>query len=96
MIIYFLKRRVKEVGKTKGQSGVAAGFLGITSGVFGVGCAACGSFILTSVLSLVGASGALAFLPFGGSEFGIIGVILLAIAIPMTAKQIENPLVCKI
>lgn len=91
MLTYFLKRRIKEVG----QSGVATGFLGITSGVLGVGCAACGSFLLTS-LTLVGASGVLAFLPLGGSEFGIIGAVLLALAIYMTAKKIIDPLVCKV
>src|SRR3989338_9925447 len=80
MLAYFLKRRIKEVG----QGGVATGFLGITSGVLGVGCAACGSFLLTS-LTLVGASGVLPFLPLGGSEFWIIGVILLTLAIYMTA-----------
>lgn len=91
MITYFLKRRIKEVG----QGGVATGFLGITSGVLGVGCAACGSFLLTS-LTLVGAGGVLAFLPLGGSEFGIIGAVLLAVAIYMTAKKIIDPLVCKV
>lgn len=91
MITYFLKRRIKEVG----QGGVATGFLGITSGVLGVGCAACGSFLLTS-LSLVGASSVLTFLPLGGNEFGIIGAVLLALAIYMTAKKIIDPLVCKV
>lgn len=92
MTIYFLKRRIKEVG----QSVIATGFLGIGSSVLGVGCAACGSFLLTSILSLVGASGALALLPLGGSEFGIIGVILLVISINITSKQIRNPAMCKI
>ncbi len=91
MITYFLKRRIKEVG----QSGVATGFLGIASGVLGVGCAACGSFLLTS-LTLVGAGGVLTFLPLGGSEFGIIGAILLAVAVYMTAKKIVDPQVCKV
>lgn len=91
MATYFLKLRIKEVGK----GGVATGFLGITSGVLGVGCAACGSFLLTS-LSLVGAGGVLAFLPLGGSEFGIIGAILLTLAVYMTAKKIVDPQVCKI
>ena len=91
MLTYFLKRRIKEVG----QGGVATGFLGIASGILGVGCAACGSFLLTS-LTLVGAGGVLAFLPLGGSEFGIIGAVLLAWAIYMTAKKIVNPLVCKV
>mgnify|MGYP001583621323 CR=1 FL=1 len=67
MLTYFLKRRSKEVG----QGRIVTGFLGIASGVLGVGCAACGSFLLTSVLPIVGASSALALLPLGGSEFGI-------------------------
>lgn len=91
MITYFLKRRIKEVG----QGGVVTGFLGIASGVLGAGCAACGSFLLTS-LTLVGTGGILAFLPLGGGEFGIIGAILLAAAIYMTAKKIVDPQVCKI
>lgn len=91
MITYFLKRRIKEVG----QSGITTGFLGIASGVLGVGCAACGSFLLTN-LTLVGAGGVLTFLPLGGSEFGIIGAVLLALAIYMTAKKIVDPQICKV
>lgn len=92
MIVYFLRRRVDEVK----QAGMATGLLGITSGVVGMGCAACGSFLLTSILSLVGASGILAFLPLAGGEFGILGVILLGVSLHITAKQIQNPAVCKI
>jgi len=92
MIMYFLRRRITEVQ----QSGIAAGFLGIASGAFGVGCAACGSFILTSGLMLVGAGGVLSLLPLAGGEFGILGVILLAISIRLIAKQIQNPAVCGI
>ncbi|MGB3921881.1 MAG: hypothetical protein WBL19_01180 [Minisyncoccia bacterium] len=92
MATYFLKRRIKEVG----QGDVATGFFGITSGVIGMGCAACGSFLLMSILSFVGAGGVLVLLPLQGSEFGILGAILLALAVYVTAKQIENPLVCKV
>jgi hypothetical protein len=92
MVMYFLKRKISEVKQTE----ITTGFLGIASGVLGVGCAACGSFLLTSGLSLVGASGILAFLPFAGAEFGIIGVILLSVSVYLTAKQIQNPAVCKI
>jgi hypothetical protein len=92
MVIYYLKRRIKEVE----QSGIATGFLGITSGVLGMGCAACGSFLLTSVLTFFGVSGVLAYLPLAGEEFGILGVVLLAVSIYMTAKKIQNPAVCKI
>jgi hypothetical protein len=92
MTIYFLRRKISEVR----QSGVATGFIGLASGVLGMGCAACGSLLLTSGLSLVGASGILAFLPLAGGEFGILGVILLLASIYLIAKQIQNPAVCKI
>lgn len=92
MIMYFLRRRVNEVK----HAGIATGLFGIASGVIGMGCAACGSFLLTSMLSLVGASGILAFLPLNGGEFGILGVILLGASLSMTAKKIQNPAVCKI
>ena len=90
MIIYFLRRRVVEVK----QSEMAVGFFGITSGVIGMGCAACGSFLLTSILALFGVSWILSFLPLAGGEFGILGVILLAFSIHLVAKQIQNPAVC--
>src|SRR3989338_6876648 len=92
MVAYFLRRRVNEVKR----AGVATGLLGITSGVVGMGCAACGSFLLTSMLLIVGVSGVLALLPLGGGEFGILGVILLGISLYMTAKKIQNPAICDI
>lgn len=91
MIVYFLRRRIAEVK----HSGIATGFFGLTSGVVGMGCAACGSFLLTSTFSLFGASGILTFLPLGGGEFGIFGVILLAVSLHTIAKQIQNHAVCK-
>ena len=90
MIVFFLKRKIIEVK----QGGIITGFFGITSGIIGMGCAACGSFLLTSILSLVGASSVLLFLPLGGGEFGILGVVLLTISIHLIAKQIQNPAVC--
>lgn len=92
MTVYFLRRKISEVK----QAGIATGFLGVASGVVGVGCAACGSFLLTNGLALIGASGVLAYLPLAGGEFGILGVILLSVSIYLTAKQIQNPAVCKI
>ncbi|MFM2357510.1 MAG: hypothetical protein RJA61_247 [Candidatus Parcubacteria bacterium] len=92
MMVYFLKHRIENIR----QSGIAAGFLGIMSGIVGVGCAACGAFLLTSLLSIIGAGGLLVLLPLHGSEFGILGTLLLVFAVFRTAKQIESPLVCKI
>ena len=92
MIVYFLKRRIDAVL----QAELGTGFLGITSGVLGMGCAACGSFLLTSILSLSGTSWLLSYLPLDGGEFGIMGVMLLTVSLYLTAKKIQNPAVCKI
>lgn len=91
MMVYYLKRRIAMAK----HMGLSAGFLGMASGALGVGCAACGSFILTSVLSSFGAAGALFLLPLRGGEFGILGVVLLGVSIVLLAKQIQDPLVCK-
>ncbi len=91
MLVFLLRRRISDVQ----QSGIATSFLGVTSGALGIGCAACGSFLLTTVLSIFGASGILIFLPLGGAEFGVLGVILLSLSLYLTAKQIQNPAVCK-
>ena len=92
MMVYFLRRKINEVK----QGGIATGFFGVASGVLGIGCAACGSLLLTNGLALIGASGVLAYLPLAGGEFGILGVILLSVSIYLTAKKIQNPAVCKI
>ncbi len=77
------------------RSGTAASSLGVLSGVFGIGCAACNSLVLVSVLGMVGAAGIVPLLPLKGGEFGIIGVLLLATATYMLARQIAKPLVCE-
>jgi hypothetical protein len=92
MLVYYLRRRIADVASI----GLATGFLGMTSGVLGMGCAACGSLLLTSTFSLLGASGILAILPLAGGEFGILGVILLTVSLYLTAKRIQDPAVCRI
>jgi len=92
MLAYYIKQRK---GTFEGKT-TLAGVGGIVSGLFGIGCAACGTFILSSILVLVGAGGVIAFLPFGGQEFGFLGVILVAYATYWTAKKIKEPIVCEI
>ena len=89
MIIYYFKQQ-KTISK---QSGIA-GFGGLISGIFGVGCAACGTLVLAPLLALIGAGGILALLPFGGQEFGMLGVGMLGFSIFVAAKKIQEPLVC--
>ncbi len=75
--------------------GAGASSLGILSGIFGIGCAACNSLVLMSVLGVAGGAGIIPLLPLKGGEFGIVGVLLLAAATYLLARQITKPLVCE-
>lgn len=90
LIVYYQK--VKSVIRLKNLSLV--GILGLVSGFFGIGCTACGAILATSILSAFGAAGLLSYLPFGGGEFGFIGVLLLAGSILILLRKIRQPLVC--
>lgn len=92
LLTFYLRNRISEIQ----QSGMATGALGVLSGVLGVGCAACGSIIASVFLPLLGGSALLSVLPLHGSEFGILSVILLSVSYYLTAKQIQNPAICKI
>ncbi|MBI3631745.1 MAG: hypothetical protein HY219_02675 [Candidatus Staskawiczbacteria bacterium] len=92
MLVFYLRRRITEINHNE----ITTGFFGVVSGIAGIGCAACGSLLLYSILSLFGASWIISFLPLRGSEFGILGVILLATSIYTISKQIQNPAVCKV
>jgi hypothetical protein len=70
--------------------GVAAGGAGIIAGAFGVGCAACGSLILTALVGTSLGAGLAAFLPLGGNEFGFIGIGLLGYSLYLLTKQISK------
>ena len=69
---------------------------GLASGLFGVGCAACGTFVLGPVASFVGVSGLVAVLPFGGEEFGVLGIAMLGLSVVLTARKIGDPVTCSI
>jgi hypothetical protein len=81
---------------TTNKSGAFASAGGFISGIFGAGCASCGSFLLIPFLSLIGASWIVSFLPFGGAEVGFISIAIFIFAIFVFIKKIENPAVCKI
>jgi len=94
LLLYYI-RRMRGGTRGLGTAGMA-GIGGMVSGFFGIGCAACGTFLLTSLLSLVGGAGLLALLPFGGEEFGFLGVGLLLYSVFVLLKKISDPLVCSV
>ncbi len=63
---------------------------GLASGLFGIGCAACGTFVLSTLLGVAGAVAVLTHLPFGGAEFGFLGVGLLLYSSFALGKKIAH------
>lgn len=90
MIAYFIRQR--RAAQARGE--IAAGLGGAVSGAIAAGCAACGSFLLLPLLSFLGAAGALALLPLGGAELGLLGIVLLLVSIYLIARKIATPPVC--
>ncbi len=93
LLAYFIRQRVAGISQ---RNLVAGGISGMVSGLFGIGCAACGSLILTIVLGWASAAAILAHLPLRGREFGLLGIAFLALVIYFTARRIQSPGVCKL
>lgn len=91
---YYIVKARANAAQLKGIGSTSVG--GLISGALGIGCAACGTFILTTVLAVFGAAGFVAFLPFGGEEFGFIGVALLIYSMYIVLKKLDAPFVCPI
>jgi hypothetical protein len=88
-ITVILKRFVdlKKIGKLH----VAVGGSSLL-GIIGGGCAACG----LPIISLLGLTGSLAFLPFKGAELPYISVFLLLLSLTFLIKTNNDPRYCKI
>lgn len=71
------------------------GFFGAFAGFLGVGCSACGSVVLSSLLSIVGIGSALSYLPLGGREFAILSIFLLLLSICQISRKISVPQTCQ-
>lgn len=77
-----------------GHTSAVASACGLASGMLGVGCATCGTFVITPLLTLMGAGGLLATLPFGGEEFIIVGIGLLGLSLLLTMKRLKESVAC--
>lgn len=75
------------------RSGLYSG-IGLLFAFLGVGCAACGTALLSVILGFFGFSAMLHLLPFQGQEIGYIGLIFLCIATYTLAHKVAVPNVC--
>ncbi len=91
LLIYYIRRQQV---KSDNIAAHLTSLGGIVSATFGIGCAACGSIILTALLTTFGAGGLILWLPFHGVEFSVLGIILLCFSVYYLSKKISNPLVC--
>lgn len=69
----------REHGLNLKQGG--AGTVGLVLGTLGAGCAACGSAVLLGLVSLLGISTSLLFLPLDGLEFAVLALVVLTLSI---------------
>ncbi len=90
LLIYYVRRSMR-IQKEMGVSVV-----GVISSLIGVGCASCGSVVLTSIIGFGSATTLLGILPFRGQEFGFLGIAILFTAIGFTLKKINEPYACTI
>lgn len=88
LLIYYLRRSIKI------QQEMGISLAGVAANLLGVGCASCGSVVLTSLIGIGSATTILGILPFRGQEFGFVGIVILLIAISITLHKINQPFVC--
>lgn len=88
LFTYYLKRRFT-MGREMGIS-----LFGTILGLVGVGCASCGSVVLSSIFGLSATASFLALLPLRGLELGLLSIILLVVSITLVSKKIIDPIIC--
>ncbi|KND47149.1 MAG: hypothetical protein AB199_01815 [Parcubacteria bacterium C7867-004] len=87
---FALRKRAQDVS-AMGVSG-----LGMLSAFVGIGCASCGSLVLSALIPIIGAGAFATLLPLGGLEFSILGILLLLISGYVLVRKIERSGVCAI
>lgn len=91
LIFYHIKKRREFLV----DSNVALSTGAFASGLFSIGCMACGSLLTVFIASFLGGSSGVIALPMGGFEFIVLSIVLLTASICLIAKKIAQPLVCE-
>ncbi len=88
LLIFYLRDKVRNLKMATLSS------VGLVMALLGIGCASCGSIILTTFLGVGFSVGLLGWLPWHGLEISLVGIILLLVSIYLLAKKISQPKVC--
>jgi hypothetical protein len=84
---------MKSRGDVVVSSGLYSG-VGLLFAVLGIGCAACGTVLVGSVLGYLGLSSVFGVLPYHGEEIGALGIFVLVLVTYSLAKKVSTPNVC--
>ena len=76
------------------RAGVGLGSAGLVAGVLGLGCSACGVGVLAVVLGPAASATAVALLPLGGPQAGLLGAAPLLLALAVTASPATRAGLC--
>ena len=95
-VIVYAYRERRRLVEQSAQTLTVVSLGGLVSGLFGIGCAACGTLLLSPALAFLGIGTLVTLLPFGGEEFGALGVGLLSLSLIMSAKKIGQPMLCQV
>lgn len=90
LTISYFRKRITE--QKAGGTSVA----GMLAGLIGIGCASCGSVVLSTIFGVGATAAFTGFLPLGGQEFSVLGVAILLGSLYITGKKLADPLICKI
>jgi hypothetical protein len=84
---------VKTRGEVIVRSGLYSG-VGLVFAVLGIGCAACGTVLIGSILGFLGLGSVFTVLPYHGEEIGALGILVLVAVTYSLAKKVAVPTVC--
>lgn len=90
LMIFYLRQSAR-IQREMGLS-----FAGVAISLLGVGCASCGSVVLSSLIGFGSTAVIMGILPFKGQEFGILGIGILLFTIAFTVKKINQPFTCQL
>jgi hypothetical protein len=92
LVAYYLQKRQAIFRET------SLGFFGMLSAILGIGCASCGSVLLTSFIGISASTVVTNVLPFKGIEFNLVAILLLLYSIYLISKKLlpEHLLICEV
>ena len=88
LLVFYMKKRAAL------QRSAGVSVLGMFVGLFGIGCSACGSVLITTLFGLGAVGGIIGFLPLHGLEFGLSSILIMFASIVYVAHRLQTGTVC--